>query len=228
MSRTTLSSAAMSQAAPHPPDDAVCAGPLAESLLRIREPGRRLALWHRRLPAALPRWLSMHFRPPRGQCRFAIDADLVGNEALEALIADRTGLDDDDSTVRRIRRDLLDLVLLARRIAPQSPALRLRLERIEDAGCRLFHVDQIGLRLICTYLGPGTQWLPESAFDRQGLGCGCNDHVRDWDALREVPCGAVAVMKGERYPGNAGRGLAHRSPPASPQQPRVVLAIDAA
>jgi hypothetical protein len=80
--------------------------------------------------------------------------------------------------------------------------------------------------MLCAYVGAGAQWLPEAALDRSRLGTGTNASVRDWSAVRALAGGEVAVLKGERYPGNAGRGLVHRSPPASAQSPRVVLAID--
>jgi hypothetical protein len=33
-------------------------------------------------------------------------------------------------------------------------------------------------------------------------------------------------MRGDLWPGAEGRGFVHRSPPASPVEPRIVLAID--
>ncbi|QRM33208.1 DUF1826 domain-containing protein (plasmid) [Microvirga sp. VF16] len=38
--------------------------------------------------------------------------------------------------------------------------LCLRLDVIEDDACRKFHVDNVFYRLVTTYRGPGTQWLP--------------------------------------------------------------------
>jgi hypothetical protein len=38
---------------------------------------------------------------------------------------------------------------------------------------------------------------------------------------------AVAILKGEAYPGNAGAGCIHRSPPAGPgRRARLLLCID--
>lgn len=132
----------------------------------------------------------------------------------------------DDAVGRAWVSDIASLLRIAQRIAPQARELRLRLDWLVGDGCSLFHVDRTPLRLVCTYLGPGTQWLPDGAFARAGLGCGCNDHVRDWGAVEHIATGHVALMKGEAYPGNAGCGLVHRSPPASPDAPRLLLAID--
>lgn len=206
-----------------PPE--ACSGLLPEVLERIREPQFGLAVWLRRVRAAIPAWVERNVHPLRGGCRFTITEPSDGEQRLDQALGDSrivtTGADG-----AAWRRDLLSLLALAWRIAPQSPALRVRIERCEDDSCRLFHVDRTALRLICTYLGPGTQWLPEGAFVRGALGCGCNNHVRDWTVLQQLAPGQVAVMKGEGYRGNAGRGLVHRSPPASPRHPRVVLVVD--
>lgn len=107
--------------------------------------------------------------------------------------------------------------------------LHLRLERIEEQMCRLFHVDRVGMRVLCTLAGAGTEYLPEAACDRRLLGTGSNAAVLDWSAIRHVPAGDVLAFKGspkavgEAFPQG---GLIHRSPPASPSQPRCLLAID--
>ncbi len=206
-------------------DDA-CIGALPESLLRIREPQRRLAIWERRVPAAVVTWLTRDFRPPDDSCRCSLSP---GDDAAAVLdgVLTASGLDlQAGAPLQRWRHDLLDLIALAKRIAPQTPRLVLRLQRLQDAGCPLFHVDRVPLRLLCVYVGAGTQWLPEDALDRSRLGAGSNASVRDWSAVRSIGSGHVAVMKGDRYPGNAGRGLVHRSPEASPAQPRILAAID--
>ncbi|WP_280109885.1 DUF1826 domain-containing protein [Azospirillum sp. B506] len=42
-----------------------------------------------------------------------------------------------------------------------------------------------------------------------------------------MSAGDVALLKGEGWPGNRGRGLVHRSPPAAPSgAPRLLLCLD--
>ena len=210
-----------------PPEGGVCTGALPESLLRIRQPHMRLAIWERRVPRRMTDWLKTGFFPAGGDLRCEIkpgqhpavvlDASLMQTGAIAAPIEHRALL---------WRRDVLDLISLAQRIAPQAVLMRLRLQRLEGCGCTLFHVDGVPLRLICTYFGAGTEWLPESAVDRACLGTGGNRSVRDWNAVRSLAPGEVAVMKGEAYPGNTGRGLVHRSPHASPAAPRILMALD--
>ncbi len=121
------------------------------------------------------------------------------------------------------RTDLQLLLALARDIAPQA-ALRMCIETRACGVDERLHVDHVALRLICTYRGQGTQWLPESAFDRRALAG--SDCAPDGSALQEIPSGAVAVMKGNRFPDQPGQGLLHRSPSASVAAPRVLAMVD--
>jgi hypothetical protein len=184
-------------------------------------------VWQRSLRPELSRWLAVAVRPDAQHLQASFDPQQPEPEAVGGfLLRSLNRADLPASLFAHWHRDVLHLLQITRRIAPQSVVLRLRLQRLEDAGCPLFHVDRVPLRMLCAYVGAGAQWLPEAALDRSRLGTGTNASVRDWSAVRALAGGEVAVLKGERYPGNAGRGLVHRSPPASAQSPRVVLAID--
>lgn len=108
-----------------------------------------------------------------------------------------------------------------------------RLEVLQRAMCPRFHVDRVGIRLLCTYRGRGTEYLDDAFADRDRLGRkanGLDDHasglIRDPAAITTVPPHAIALLKGSAWQDNAARGAIHRSP-AGGQWPRVVLAIDA-
>lgn len=104
-----------------------------------------------------------------------------------------------------------------------------RLARLEAAMCPRFHVDRVAVRLVSTYLGRGTEYAHDEDIDRTRL----NHRVSGADALRpgarvySARAGDVALLKGEAWPDNEGRGAVHRSPRASPVEPRLVLTIDA-
>ncbi len=93
----------------------------------------------------------------------------------------------------------------------RAPALRLRLEHTRDVTCPRLHVDAVGLRLICTYAGPGTEWQ-----DTTG-------------AIRRMPAAQVGVFKGRAWPDEAPRVL-HSSPDVSGlpagNRGRLVLCLD--
>jgi len=102
------------------------------------------------------------------------------------------------------------------------PRIGLRLEVLDRAMCPRWHRDHNGIRLLCTWLGPGTQWLDDAA-----------SPVSDPALLPAdaPPSGRAApfdlvLLKGGLWQGNAGRGAIHRSPdPAGAA--RCLVALDA-
>lgn len=110
----------------------------------------------------------------------------------------------------------------------------LRLRMLSGPMCPRFHVDFVPCRLICTYGQTGTEWLPESAVDRSKLGHGAGGLPDDRSglitadhAIRRMPPYSIALLKGEHWPGNQGRGVVHRSPSLPPERPaRLLLTLD--
>lgn len=201
----------------------LAAGRLPDVLQSIRQPRVNLAVWQRELPVSIQhRMALLCVLMPRHRM-FALAAGAAADPALDGALRGLygTGVAARDPW----RADLQGLLALARGLAPQA-TLRVRIETKACNACQRFHVDHVALRLICTYRGQGTQWLPETAFDRHRLAGDGNEHVRDWSALQEIPTGAVAVMKGNRFPSQPGRGLLHRSPPAGAEAPRVLAIVD--
>lgn len=105
-----------------------------------------------------------------------------------------------------------------------SPRYGVRVEVLDRAMCPRWHVDQVGLRLLVTWRGPATEWLDEASADRLRLGS--DDVMRDAAGLRRARPGDILLLKGERWPGNAGRGVIHRSPCIDDDAPRIVAAFD--
>jgi hypothetical protein len=97
--------------------------------------------------------------------------------------------------------------------------------------CRKFHVDYYRLRLLVTYVGPGTEIAPESGLDRRELATRGDDVEAANLALLSpgtppvnAATGQVVLLKGNRW----GSGLAavHRSPPiTSTGEVRLVLKL---
>ena len=77
-----------------------------------------------------------------------------------------------------------------------SPLVKMRFEHVTNDSCRKFHVDAVGLRLLCTYAGPGTEWLEADG------------------TIRRMASMEVAIFKGAGFAGDGLRVL-HRSPPLS-------------
>lgn len=199
----------------------------------IHCPRTALWVWRRAPQAALARYIErIRDRqrialdvvvPAGGDIRTRIDPALSANG-----VAPEPGLAAWAADIDRLK------VLLVSQTG--AGAVRLRLESVEETGERLFHFDSITLRLLCTYAGPGTQWLPEDNVDRaqlrlQGRSVAAANRaiVKDARRVHALRPWWVAVLKGEAFPGNAGRGLVHRPPPAGRRgETRVRLRIDPA
>ncbi|MBK6697972.1 MAG: DUF1826 domain-containing protein [Myxococcales bacterium] len=108
-----------------------------------------------------------------------------------------------------------------------------RLVRLDAAMCPRFHVDKLTVRVVCAFAGNGTEYVAEHDVDRRWLGhaaSGLDDEasglLRTGARIRRAGTGDVVLLKGEAWPGNAGRGAVHRSPSATSTAPRLVMTLD--
>lgn len=109
----------------------------------------------------------------------------------------------------------------------RSWRMLIRLEAVTTDSCRKFHADSVGVRLLSTYRGPGTQWLtvsPQTPFNPGR----CLDSDVPWETrdIRQLPRFAVGMFKGLADP-VGGPPAIHRSPPiAGTGTTRLLLAVD--
>jgi hypothetical protein len=99
----------------------------------------------------------------------------------------------------------------------------LRLRILDKAMCPRYHVDWVSVRLITTYAGRGSEWLEEGAMAREGLGNAACEPTGEPGRLQ---AGDVALFKGERWEGNEGRGIIHRSPQVESGERRLIMTLD--
>jgi hypothetical protein len=182
---------------------AVTGGTSPAALDGIQDPEVALAIWHRDLPCDVQAALA------------TIDFDEVDDigVVLSAGEAPHDALRDAGYPDAAIDPIAADLAALLHRHAALTGAgrLALRLEVVETDACRRFHADRVTVRMISTYVGPGTQW----------------HHVADPDAIDRLATGTVAVFKGRLLLDPPT--VLHRSPPITATgERRLVLAIDPA
>lgn len=189
-------------------------GRTAGDLQQIAEPDVALVLWRRVLPPALKTALEHSDLSALPGGRIACRAGAVG-QAVRALLQGQP------------LAPLLapDVARLAWRFALACGGgwLRVRLEAVRGDGCRLFHADHVPVRLVTTYRGPGTQYLPPAAVSlgRQGARL-------DLARMRWLAPGSVALFKGMTA-GPAAPVILHRSPPLEGTgETRLLLVIDRA
>ncbi len=121
-----------------------------------------------------------------------------------------------------------DILTIIRGFANLDPEpFRVSLMPVHAVMCPAFHADFYNYRLITTYRGPGTEWMPDSNVNRAGFGSDdYADRILNPDEIRSIPTGHIALMKGERGSEEV-RGVVHRSP-VNPHgaPPRIVLRMD--
>lgn len=131
---------------------------------------------------------------------------------------------------------LADISLLVNLYADllDCPQVAIRLEVLQHAMCPRFHIDRTGIRLLCTYVGPGTEWLEENFCNRAALkhthttlDAFHSDLILHPQGVRQASRHALVLLKGSRWQGNDHAGVIHRSPEIKPGTTRVVLALDA-
>ena len=109
----------------------------------------------------------------------------------------------------------------------------LRLGALDRAMCPKFHVDRVPCRLVTTYQGIATEWLPHQVVDRTKLGLGSNGLAdnesglyQQQDDIQRLGSGDVALLKGKHWEGNENAGLVHRSPALPERNHRLLLTLD--
>lgn len=193
-----------------------------EAIGRLQRSDVNLVSWHRELPAGLDVQLEAWVRRDHARFDQAVAAQHPGDDLAKAT----SGL---SGSIRDwLIADIADLLA---RLAALADARRMRVSfgAIRSDQCRKFHVDWVRYRLITTYLGPGTEWVPDPAVDRTALehpaDCPCDANkniIRDATAVMCAAPGEVLLMKGVRHPDSPG--TVHRSPPLGETgQVRVVL-----
>jgi len=125
------------------------------------------------------------------------------------------------------RKDISLLTTYFMRVSKSKKAI-VHLKSIDHDACRKFHVDGYESRLLCTYNGPGTQWLENKHVNRRALGTENNRIVKNWNSIREMKPFDVGFLKGENLKSPSGKGIVHRSPPIeNSTKKRFLLRIDA-
>nr|WP_295708924.1 DUF1826 domain-containing protein [uncultured Halomonas sp.] len=107
----------------------------------------------------------------------------------------------------------------------------IRVRLLNSAMCPRFHCDNLPARMVTTYFGPGSEWLPEHAINREGLGApnpNRPDIATDASAIQRLLPGDIALLKGSGWEGCEAHGLVHRSPALEHGSKRLLMSIDPA
>lgn len=174
-----------------------------------------MAVWRRSIPEEMKSWADRLAADGGIKARQLIPIERCEDGIVKAL---RNGRIPPCPAEEPVKHDVTGLVRMFADIAGLR-SVDMRLETVKGDACWKFHVDRVAFRLICTYSGPGTQYVPAD-FGRQAIA-----QQRDYRGpLRVVDTYDVAVFKGAEASGHDG--IVHRSPPISGSgQSRLLLCL---
>jgi hypothetical protein len=191
-------------------------------LTRIFESEIQLAQWRRPVDTRLADWLDRHANHLGRGFRQTLAPGQMPDLGKLPPGTGRDALAEDIALLSEMLGELLD-----------ATSIGLRLEVVPHAMCPRLHVDHVGIRMLCTYRGQGTEWVEEASLDRNFLGAASGGKPDESSGLllpgyriESIPPFTAALLKGSLWQGNGGRGIVHRSPVVAPS-PRVILALDA-
>jgi hypothetical protein len=153
---------------------------------------------------------------------------VVDSESVDTLVTEQLnsmGL----FTVGKVKfaQDLVEITRTFLRVT-NAYHVRLILKVISDNACRKFHTDAYDLRLLCTYVGKGTEWIEDKYVNRSKIKVGSNeDIIKDFSQVKSTQPFEVAILKGEIPARPKIKGIVHRSPPIEQVgEKRLLLRID--
>lgn len=189
----------------------------------IYQPEINIAIWQRENPATL---------------QYSVKEFLVLNPTFkkEMILTPQDALlrirESFNNNMTEISEDIAKLVDMFCYLF-ELKQVGMRLKVLDQAMCPKFHVDKVPCRLVTTYQGTATQWLPHELVDQTKLGWGCNGLPDNESGLyqseidiQQLNCGDVALLKGTLWEGNENAGLVHRSPELIANEKRLILTLD--
>lgn len=197
----------------------------AEVLADIYQDEVNLSVWQRTLTPDLV-GAADSIIESRGM--LCISTSVTPIDAFDALYQPLGG----SAAAQSIAADIAELVAMFCCLFELKRA-GLRFTTLDRAMCPKFHVDRVPCRLISTYSGIATEWLPHDLVKRSALGQGGSGKTDQQlgvyasaHDIRTLCAGEVSLLKGESWLGNEGGGLVHRSPSLSAGQKRLLLTLD--
>lgn len=196
-----------------------------EVLTEIYKDETNIVIWERKLAEQLVKAVS-HILETKPSLQLS---HIVSPQNADTIFDD--ALDADDATAA-LREDIKQLVDMFCCLFDLKHA-GIRLTALNSAMCPRFHVDRVPCRLVTTYQGEATHWLPHHLVDRSKLGAGNQGKPDEQSGLfatandiQKLSQGDIALLKGKLWEGNENAGLVHRSPKVTRNTHRLLFTLD--
>jgi len=109
----------------------------------------------------------------------------------------------------------------------EADSFKLSLVTVNTDMCKKFHTDINDMRLLCTYVGQGTLWLPQEVLKTNKGFTNTELQIEDDDLVQQTNTGDVVILKGALYPNPETNPVLHKSPTIeSKGEKRLLLRID--
>jgi hypothetical protein len=194
------------------------------SLDGIRQPHINIAIYQRMPSAGLKQSVDSLINSSFNGFESTVAIDTEVSAQLEKIFVEKSVHPINELTA--LIYDMQQLIYQFALIC-NAEHVRVHLKTVVNDACRKFHIDGYDLRLLCSYAGPGTEWIYNDNVNRN-LGLGTNEQIiKDWSYINQLKSYDVAILKGELPNQRTGKGVVHRSPEIEQQQKkRLVLRID--
>ncbi|PAV26185.1 uncharacterized protein DUF1826 [Tamilnaduibacter salinus] len=193
-------------------------GDKAECLTEIFRDEVNLVIWERSLSPECARFADRFAREAGTFERFlALEEEDSAGAMLPEWARNMPGA---ESWVRDV-----DEMIAMFQCLFEPAGVGVRLHVLRGTMCPRFHYDRVPARLLVTYTGPGTEWLPEAWVRRGDSSRPLPEQAIGHAQIERIPTAAVSLLKGASWVGNEGHGLVHRSPEPD-GVPRLVLGLD--
>lgn len=197
-----------------------------DSLNLVNHPEISLAIWKRAPQAEIIRFLQAYALEGGTEITFEASSETFSEQLFQALM--QAGATREPDWIY-LHADLQQLAQLFFALT-QAPLLHLDLSIITGPHCTRFHADYNRSRLLCTYLGPGTEWTPHENViwcQDHDQALPCVEGVKEPERVRQLETFDVAWLKGRRHEHSQGYGQVHRSPDLPEGMPfRILLRLD--
>ena len=183
-----------------------------EALEHISSPGVAAAIWHRTPSEDFQRWINNVPFEQLPELDAVINVELCEKAVHAACDAKNLAPGPERDM---LASDTAALAFIYGQIM-KTRFIKIRLDVTDEVMCPRFHLDNVTARMLCTYRGPGTEYVTKADLEKT-------------DRVSQMASAAVGLFRGKKWSPNEGCGLLHRSPEIDPRTgARLLLVIDPA
>lgn len=194
------------------------------TLREIKKESINISIWERQVNPEINQWiqpfLASDFRP----CNIHTTTQTFKMDLEKALV------DYQNLYPKGFQQMLSDADMLLQEFSKitQKTTFSVFWAIVKNGMCRRFHTDVNTLRLLCSYAGPGTQWVkPDNINLDLTHRAKANEMIIHEDEIQQAKPFDVVILKGALQANPETPPILHRSPPVdSESEKRLLFRVD--